>query len=105
MDDSVLTMDETTFLDRIDDLTKDEKLVKELKKELTKDKALERMMNIFELDEIARVNPFDVYNALENKKLSRGAEEFKDLCFKVADSAHAEAAKKRKDLGLEGGKD
>lgn len=102
----ILFMEEADILDRIDALTEDTKLAAELKKELSKDPALKKMMNIFELDEIARLNPIEIYNALEkNTKLSKGAVEFRELCFKLADSAHAEAAKRRKELGLEGGED
>lgn len=88
------------ILERIDKLTEDGKLVKELKKELSKDSALKGMLGVFELDEAARVNPIEIYNALENKKLSEKAAEFRELCFKLADSAHAGAARNRK--GLEG---
>ncbi|MFC2174510.1 hypothetical protein ACFLQ2_01440 [archaeon] len=98
-------MDENAILDRIDELCEDTKLVAELKKELVKDNALKGMLGIFELDEAARVNPIEIYNALEKSKLSKQAEEFRDLCFKLADSAHAVAAKKRTELGLEGGED
>ena len=93
------------LLERIDELSEDEKLVKELNKELSKEKALKGMMSIFELDEIARVNPMEIYNALENAKLSKGAEEFRELCFRLADSAHAGAAVGKKELGLEGGEE
>ncbi len=98
-------MDQEAILNRIDELTEDKKVVTELKKELGKDKTLKNMMSIFELDEIARVNPIEIYNALEKTKLSKTATEFRDLCFKLADSAHADAAYARKDLGLEGGED
>lgn len=98
-------MDQNAILDRIDELTENKKVVSELKKELGKDKALKNMMGIFELDEIARVNPIEIYNALENTKLSKEASDFRDLCFQLADSAHAEAAHARKGLGLEGGED
>ena len=91
-------MDEQAILDRIDELTEDEKLVKELKKELSKDSALKGLLGIFELDEAARVNPIEMYNALENRKLSRKAEEFRQLCFELADSAHAGAAKGKREL-------
>ena len=98
-------MDESAILDRIDELCEDEKLAKELKKELSTDKALKGMMNVFELDEIARLNPIDVHNVLDNKKVSKGAKEFGELCFALADSAHAGAAQGKKELGLEGGED
>lgn len=94
-------MDENAVLDRIDELTEDKKLVAELKKELSKDKALKGMMGIFELDEIARLNPIEIYNALEKSKLSKDATEFRDLCLKLADLAHAGAAKARKEVGGE----
>jgi len=98
-----LGMEEQAILNRIDEITEDTKLVAELKKELSKDKALKEMLGVFELDEVARINPIEIYNALENKKLSEGAEEFRELCFRLADSAHAEAARQRKGLG--GGED
>jgi len=86
------------ILDRIDELTEDAKLVAELKRELSKDSALKGMLGVFELDEIARLNPIEIYNALENKKLSKGAEEFRELCFGLVDGAHAEAARQRKKI-------
>ena len=89
-------MGEQGILDRIDELTEDRKLVKELKKELSKDSTLKGMLGIFELDEVARLNPLEIYNALENRRLSKGAEEFRGLCFELADSAHAEAARNRR---------
>jgi len=98
-------MGENSILDRIDEMCEDKKLVAELKKELGKDKALKGMLGIFEMDEAARLNPMEIYNALENTALSEGAEEFRGLCFRLADSAHAGAAAGKKELGLEGGED
>lgn len=93
------------ILDRIDALCEEPAVAKELKAELSKDHAIKAMFKIYELDEIARINPIEVYNALEKSKLSKGAKEFRDLCFKLADTAHAEAARQRLALGLEGGED
>jgi len=98
-------MEAEAILDRIDELTEDKAVVAELRKELQRDSGVRDMFKLYELDEIARLNPIEVYNALEKTKLSKGAAEFRDLCFKLADSAHAEAAKQRVALGLEGGED
>jgi hypothetical protein len=99
-------MDEAAILDRIDELTDDEKVVAELKRELGKDHDIKAMLSIYEPDELALINPIGTYNALEkNESLSPKAKEFRDLCFQLADVAHAEAAKKRLELGLEGGED